>query len=87
MKNVQPISTERMFYLCGSLACVNLKYVKSVYMIEHNDKWAIVAAFSKKDRVILEEDVSEVTIRNMFYNYNKHISLMTSAQYLIKEEK
>ena len=86
MENIQPINTERIFYLCGSLACVNLKYVKSIYVERIGGKWAIVATFSK-DRIILEENISETTIRSMFNVYNKHISLMSSVQYLIKEEE
>ena len=79
------INKDRIYYLIGSEAMVNLKYVKSIVVEPLGNKTCITAMFTK-DRIILDKG-PKAYIEEKYKEYCKQIIMMQSSIVLLKEEK
>ena len=83
---ITPLTGDRIYYICGNAATVNLRYVKYIKLERnHVGDWSINAYFAK-DIVVVDEGVYE-QLKTKYDTYTKIITSMCSSFALITEAR
>jgi hypothetical protein len=80
MEEMKPLNKECIYYLIGTEAMVNLKYVKSIFIEPLGGKTCITATYAK-DRIILDKG-PKAYIEEKYKEYCKQI-IMMQTQYVV----
>ena len=76
---------DKIFYICGGCACVNLKYVKAIVLsMEHRPYYEIYAIYVK-EKILLDSSKDEVLEK--YEQYMKQIKAMNGGYIYGKPEK
>lgn len=74
-------------FLIGSKAAVNLKYIQYISYEGTSKSFGEIFAVTSKGKVILDDCLGPDETIDKFKSYLKEIELMTTMNYIIKEEK
>lgn len=77
---------DKIFYICGGCACVNLRYVKAIVLsTEHRLYYEIYAVYAK-EKILLDSGKAE-EITEKYEQYMKQIKAMNGGYIYGKPEE